>query len=131
MAQDESSGAPRSEILAENERLRRENARLAQEVEVAKKQIRSKVQRIHTENDALKRDNIRLQMLIAEVKRIRDVRASLDNESSTLADEYDVLAEENGQLREKLARSQKDVSPLVQKPERVEPGKLMTTPRHA
>jgi len=57
------------------------------------------------------------------------IRARLDKESSTLADEYDTLAEENEALREKLARSQRSISPMVRQPERVEPGKLMSTPR--
>jgi len=122
-----------AEISSENERLRRENELLKAEVEKAKKQIRNKVQRIHTENDVLRRDNVRMQMLIAEVRRIREVRANLDKESSELADEYESLAEENEELRERLARADGGAvtqpSPLVAQPIRVEPGKAMLTPR--
>merc|ERR1719375_489631 len=95
-------------IQAENERLRTENEQLKQEVEKAKRQIGSKVLRMHTENDLLRRDNVRMQMLIAEVRRIREVRQTLDKESSELADEYESLAEENEALREKLARADAD-----------------------
>merc|ERR1719375_2278593 len=119
-------------IQAENERLKKENEILKEEVEKAKRQIKSKVLRIHTENDLLRRDNVRMQMLIAEVRRIREVRQTLDKESSELADEYESLAEENEALREKLARADADSgspSPMVVRPERVEPGKVMSTPR--
>eukprot|EP00746_Dinoflagellata_sp_MGD_P166062 gnl/MRDRNA2_/MRDRNA2_95714_c0_seq1.p1 gnl/MRDRNA2_/MRDRNA2_95714_c0~~gnl/MRDRNA2_/MRDRNA2_95714_c0_seq1.p1 ORF type:complete len:129 (+),score=39.39 gnl/MRDRNA2_/MRDRNA2_95714_c0_seq1:95-481(+) len=118
MVQDESSAPPTSAILADSQKLRRENAMLQQEVEVAKKRIRQKVQQMYQENDVLKRDNIRMQMLLAEVKQIRDVHATQEKENSAFMDEDTAVPEENTSLCEPLACL-----------ERVEPGKVMSTPR--
>merc|ERR1719240_222462 len=59
---------------------------------------------MYQENDVLKHDNIRMQMLLAEVKRIRDVRPIQDMEIPTSTDEYSVVAEENTSLCNQMER---------------------------